>query len=226
MRSLSISTLLIVLLFLSSCSKNNTPAPGPKNTGSVVIMGATYPTIIIGKQTWTSFNYNSSTGSFTSTSSLYGNYYTLAQATQITLPTGWRIPTRADYNTLLSNFTSNKNSLGDYSGDISVARALADTAQFHSLSSFDLTMRATNSSGFSAYPGGAYDITNKAAVDVGIGGAYLTATTGTENATTVNYFFGVTADGVGIGSVPAGYFAGIDFNYNPYAYSLRFVKDN
>jgi len=218
---------LLAILFLSACSKKNTPAPTPTNTGTVVIAGATYATIIIGKQTWTSFNYYNTTGNFSYTDPTYQNYYTLAQASQITLPAGWRIPTRADYNALLANFTSNKNSAGDYSGDISVARALADTAKFHSLASFDLTMKPTNSSGFSAFPGGEYDITNKALNDQTIGAAFLTSTTGTQNSVTVNYFFGVTADGVAIGaSTAGGYFAGLDYNSNPYAYSLRFVKDN
>jgi uncharacterized protein (TIGR02145 family) len=225
MKLLSI-TALLAILFLSACSKKDAPAPTPTNVGKVVIEGATYSTIVIGKQTWTSFNYYNTSGNFSYTDLTYQNYYTLAQASQITLPAGWRIPTRVDYNALLANFTSNKNSGGDYSGDISVARALADTGQFHSLASSDLTMKATNSSGFSAFPGGEYDITNKSLNDQAIGAAFLTSTTDTQNSSTVNYFFGIAADGVGIGSAPTGYFAGLDYNFNPYAYSLRFVKDN
>jgi len=217
---------LLAIIFLSACSKKNTPTPVVTNTGSVVINGSTYPTIIIGAQTWTSLNYNGGTGSLATSDPTYGNYYTLAQAMAITLPTGWRIPTRTDYNNLLSNFTTTKNSSGDYTGDISVARALADTAHFHSLASLDLTMLPTNSSGFSAYPGGEYDVTNKVFDYQVYDATFLTSTTGTINSTPAAYFFGITSDGVNIGSTTFGYYAGLDFNYNPYAYSLRFVKDN
>ena len=219
---------LFAILFFSSCSKKSDPTPDTTNpnVGSVSINGTPYPTIIIGNQTWTSLNYGGGTATLTTLTAGTGSYYTLAQANAITLPTGWRIPTRADYNNLLSNFTTTKNSLGDYVGDISVARALADTGNFHSLASFDLSMKATNSSGFSAYPGGEYDITNKVLNDNVIAGAFLTSSTGTQNSLTVGYFFGITSDGVAIASAQSGYFGGIDYNANPFAYSLRFVKDN
>jgi uncharacterized protein (TIGR02145 family) len=219
MKPLSLFVLLAII-FLSSCSKKKNPAPTVSKTGSVIINGGTYPTIIIGNQTWTSFNYTGGTGSLATADATYGNYYTLAQAIQIPLPTGWRIPTRADYNNLLANFTSTTNSSGDYVGDITVARDLADTAHFHSLAS------PNNSSGFSAYPGGEYDLTNKVFTDQLIGGAFLTSTTGTVNSTPVSYIFGITSDNVSIGLSSTGYYSGIDFNSNPYAYSLRFVKDN
>jgi len=224
MKLLSLPAFLVIIL-LSSCSKKNTPAP-VTNTGSIVINGSTYPTIIIGAQTWTSLNYLGGTGSLATADPTYGNFYTLTQAMAITLPAGWRIPTRTDYNNLLSNFTTTKNSSGDYVGSISVARALADTAHFHSLASLDLTMLPTNSSGFSAYPGGEYDVTNKVVDDQYYDGTFLTSTTGTVNSTPVIYFFGITSDGVNIGSTSNGYYAGLDFNYSPFAYSLRFVKDN
>ncbi|HEY0244146.1 MAG TPA: hypothetical protein VGC01_01170, partial [Mucilaginibacter sp.] len=100
---------ILAILFLSACSKKNTPAPNTE-TGTVVINGINYPTITIGSQTWTSTNYYGSGGSLPAYNVLYGNYYTLAQASAITLPAGWHIPSRADYDTLLSNFTTIKNS--------------------------------------------------------------------------------------------------------------------
>lgn len=221
MKILSLAAISTVIL-LSSCSKkgNPTPAAAVIQTGHVVINGSTYPTVVIGKQTWTSFNYLGGTGALASSDATYGNYYTLEQAAQITLPTGWRIPTRADVNNLLVNFTSNKNTAGDYSGDLSVARALADTAHFHSLGA------PTNSSGFSAYAGGDYDLTNKIFNNQVIDAAFLTSTTGTVNSTSVNYIFAIASDGVSIGQSPVGYYSGIDYNSAPFAYSLRFVKDN
>lgn len=219
MKLLSLAALLVIL-FLSSCSKTGSPTPAPTNIGHVIINGSTYPTIIIGSQTWTSLNYVGGTGALATSDPAYGNYYTLDQAMQITLPTGWRIPTRADYNTLLAKFTAAKNAAGDYVGDITTAMALADTAHFHSLGT------PNNSSGFSAYPGGDYDLTNKVFNDQVIAGAFLTSTTGTQNSSAVNYIFSITSDGVAIGLTTTGYYSGIDYNANTYAYSLRFVKDN
>ena len=231
MKHLYILVSAIAICCLAACSKKSDPAPvTDPRVGTVVINGYTYPTIIIGTQTWTSFNYLGGTGSLAKPDNTYGNYYTLQQAMQIPLPTGWRIPGVDDYNKMLSTFSAaTKNSSGNYVGDISVARALADTAQFHSLASPDLTMKATNSSGFSAYPGGAYNLSNQSFTDQFLGGAFLTTTTGTENGSSVSYFFGIVADGIPVGSSLTGYYAGIDFNYTAYAnsaYSLRFVKDN
>lgn len=217
---LSYLSALLAILLLASCSKKSDPTPAVITNGSginasvgygsVVINGATYSTIVIGSQTWTSLNYSGGTGSLAVANATFGNYYTLAQASVIPLPTGWRIPTRADYNNLLSNFTSAKNGAGDYSGNISVARSLADTTQFQSLTSLDFTMKPTNSSGFSAYPGGEYDLTNHLLNNQYIGGAFLSSTTGTVNSATVTYFFGITADGVAIAQ-SYGYFAGLDY---------------
>ncbi len=221
MKPLLLTALLAVLL-LSSCSKKSTPAPATK-TGSVTIIANNYPTIIIGSQTWTSFNYQGAGGSLTIADVTYGNYYTLAQAMLITLPTGWRIPTRADYNTLLSNYTTTKNAAGDFVGDQNAARALSDSTKW-------LFLGATSASGFSAFPGGEYDVTNKLVVNTQINAIFLTSTTGTivsgGQTSTYNYFFAITDDGVGVGQSNMPYFAGIDYNLNPYAYSLRFVKDN
>jgi uncharacterized protein (TIGR02145 family) len=219
MKLLFLSALLAVL-FLNACSKKGSPTPAPTKSGRVIINGSPYPTIIIGSQTWTSFDYVGGTGSLPTSDPTYGNYYTLAQAMQITLPTGWRIPTRTDYNNLLANFTSTKNAAGDYVGDITTAMALADTAHFHSLGT------PNNSSGFSAYPGGDYDLTNNVFNDQLIAGTFLTSSTGTQNSSAVSYIFSITSDGVAIGLTSTGYYSGIDYNANPYAYSLRFVKDN
>jgi len=214
MKLLSFSALLAIL-FLSSCSKKSTPAPATNpNVGTISINGGTYATIIIGNQTWTVLNYVGS-GGVSTTDATYGNYYTLAQATSITLPAGWRIPTRADFNTLLSNYTSTKNSNGDYVGDRSTALALADTST-----------GATNTSGLGLKLGGYYDPIAKTVTDKFDDGVYLTSTTGTQGGNQVNYFFGITDDNVSIGQSNLAYFASIDYFTNLFGYSLRFVKDN
>lgn len=224
---------LFVLVFIAfcfaACSKKSAPAPQTDpRVGIVVINGYKYSTIIIGTQTWTSFNYISEFGgSLAPPDNTYGNYYTLAQATAIPLPTGWRIPTVDDYNKLLSTFpASTKNAAGNYVGNASVACALADTSLFHSLISSDGKLFPTNASGFAAFAGGEYNTSNQTYTDKLLGAAFLTSTT-TQNGVAATYFFGIASDGNPIGSVSGGYYAGIDFNYSTnYAYSLRFVKDN
>jgi uncharacterized protein (TIGR02145 family) len=223
MKLFPLSALLAILIF-SSCSKKGTPTPvttiSNPNTGIIVIGGVTYPTIIIGKQTWTSSNYAGPGGVAASTDATYGNYYTLAQANTVTLPTGWRIPTRTDYNNLLANYTTTVSSSGDYIGDLSVTRALADTS---SIKWSNLT--ATNKSGFSAIPGGFYDPVGKILINQFFDGAYLTSTVVTQSSGNLNYFFGINEDGVSLG-VSTSYYAGLDYFTNIYGYSLRFVKDN
>jgi uncharacterized protein (TIGR02145 family) len=218
MKLLSLSALLAVL-FLSSCSKKDTPAPATNpNVGTVVIGGVNYATIIIGKQTWTSVNYVGAGGVSAGTDASLGNYYTLAASKLVSLPAGWRIPARADYNNLLSNFTSQKNSDGDYVGDVTVAQALADSTKFALIS-------ATNSSGFGAYAAGYYDPVANKVVNLYFTGTYLTSTTATQGSSTLYYFFAINNDGVSLGSSNS-YFAGIDYFQTTYGYSLRFVKDN
>jgi uncharacterized protein (TIGR02145 family) len=227
MRSLSFIALLAVL-FLNSCSKKSDPEPTTDpRVGKVVIAGRTYSTIIIGNKTWTSLNYVGDEVPFAFTSTKYGNYYTLAQASAITLPAGWRIPSRADYNNLLSNYTSFKNTKNDYVGNEAVATSLADTVRFHSLNNpLNTSLKLNNVSGFTAYANGQYFITGSRVADQNQYATFLTSTVGTESSQTVNYVFAITPDNVSIGSVGSGYYAGIDFNFDPRAYSLRFVKDN
>jgi len=221
--------LVFIAFCFAACSKTSAPAPQvDPRVGTVIINGYKYSTIIIGSQTWTSFNYISEKGgSLTPPDNTYGNYYTLAQAQAIPLPAGWRIPTVDDYNKMLSTFKGSlKNGSGNYIGDTSVARALADTGLFHTLNSTDGLHKATNASGFAAFAGGEYNTGNQTYVNKLLDAAFLTSTT-IQNGVAATYFFGITSDGNPIGNFTGGYYAGIDFNYSTnYAYSLRFVKDN
>jgi len=86
---------------LSSCSKKSNPKP----TNTVTINGASYATVSIGTQTWTSVNYNGPGGTINTSlnEAIYGKYYTIAEMQAISLPTGWRVPTEADFVTLLKS---------------------------------------------------------------------------------------------------------------------------
>ena len=142
--------LLILLLFLSlmiSCAKKNDVNPGPV-TGTVTINGSVYPTVTIGNQVWTTQNYSGPGGNEVAANTgdpiLNGNYY---NADNIVLPAGWRIPSRQDFNTLLSNYSSAINASGDVICDKAIIEGLISTTGWDGLT-------GTNSTGFNAYSAG------------------------------------------------------------------------
>ena len=101
--------LLSATLIFSSCSKDgDTTQPEEIVTNqTVAINGTTYPAVKIGTQTWTAVNYNGSGGqNYNSTTNdpAYGKLYTVAESKAITLPAGWRLPTKADFEKLISNY--------------------------------------------------------------------------------------------------------------------------
>lgn len=106
-------TALFFLILLSSCRKNN------DNIQAVNINGTDYPTIVIGNQTWTSVNYRGAGGiSYNSNATndiILGKFYSLPEALSIVLPSGWRLPTRTDYETLLRSAGTLKNVTANYS---------------------------------------------------------------------------------------------------------------
>jgi hypothetical protein len=52
-------TLILLVLFLAACKKERQPSPDPS---AVSINGESYPTVVIGKQEWTTINYNGAGG--------------------------------------------------------------------------------------------------------------------------------------------------------------------
>ncbi|HWD89002.1 MAG TPA: FISUMP domain-containing protein [Mucilaginibacter sp.] len=90
---------LLCLVIVSGCSKKN----GSPN--SVKINGTEYATVVIGSQTWTSVNYNGPGGlnynNSTTNDPVYGKLYSYTEAEAISLPSGWRLPTEADFNKLI-----------------------------------------------------------------------------------------------------------------------------
>ncbi|TFF35229.1 FISUMP domain-containing protein [Mucilaginibacter psychrotolerans] len=144
-----------VLLFFAACKKGGTVTP---LTSKVTISGTEYATVKIGRQEWTSVNYNGPGGREAvfniPTDPNYKKYYTLADLAELKLPSGWRIPNIADYNKLMSNFTTKKDTDGNYVGDYEQTLALRSATGWEVRSAED--KQGTNSSGFNAFPAGYY----------------------------------------------------------------------
>ena len=129
----------------TACDREDDEKISPKPT--ITIHGSDYPTVAIGTQTWTSTNYAGPGGvAFDAENSKpeYGRYYSKAELEAISLPEGWRIPTREDY-TKLAQFYG-----------ITIPSQITDTEKIASLISETNWNNAsgTNSSGFTAYPAG------------------------------------------------------------------------
>jgi uncharacterized protein (TIGR02145 family) len=140
---------LITGVTLSSCSKKSDETKTPSNT--VSINGTDYATVKIGTQTWTTVNYNGAGGANYNDGSTnnptYGKLYTLAEAKAVTLPTGWRLPTKADAEKLLVYLGATGTTDIGADGDATVSIKLK------SKSDWTFT-QGNNSSGFNAYPAG------------------------------------------------------------------------
>jgi uncharacterized protein (TIGR02145 family) len=112
--------------------------------------GTDYAIVKIGTQTWATVNYNGTGGTNyddASNNPTYGKLYTLSEAKAVSLPTGWRLPTKADAETLLLFLGATKDNDGYVEGEATVSSKLK------SKSDWTLT-QGTNTSGFNAYPAG------------------------------------------------------------------------
>ena len=144
--------LLALMLIVASCSKSKDE---PEESNSVTINGQAYSTVKIGTQTWTTVNYNGTGGvNYTSTNDpVEGKLYTMAEARAITLPTGWRLPSRDDYSKLLGTLGATmKDSYGYYRSTLAVTKKLMATRSWNNVI-------GTNESGFNAIAAGYYDLT-------------------------------------------------------------------
>jgi uncharacterized protein (TIGR02145 family) len=140
---------LVYALLMASCKPAlDVIGPSPQPTDSVQINGYTYPTRLIGSLRWTTINYRGPGGIPHGTGTekpIYGRYYTNAEARSITLPDGWRVPTEADWVTLvqsqgvvLENNSARKQE---------AVKKLLSTTNWRSIP-------GTNASGFDAHPTG------------------------------------------------------------------------
>ncbi len=150
--------LSLLLLMMTSCSKStdtNEPEE-PKNI--VTINGTDYPTAVIGKQSWTTINYNGTSGinyNNGANDPNYGKLYTLTEALAVALPTGWRLPSREDYNTLLGSLGElAKDTYGHHIPSPFVTRKLLATSSWNSII-------GKNESGFNAVATGHFRDLNR-----------------------------------------------------------------
>ncbi|HTI60825.1 FISUMP domain-containing protein [Mucilaginibacter sp.] len=110
--------LLFLGVILASCGKSSVQPQAQISIKGVVINGTEYPTDTIGTQVWIAINYAGPGGYHL----VYPNYsydgyfYTQSQANALTLPAGWRVPSIADFNKMLSNFAgpADIDAYGDY----------------------------------------------------------------------------------------------------------------
>jgi uncharacterized protein (TIGR02145 family) len=148
-------SVLALITVLTSCSKRDNPKPN----NLVSINGTNYPTVVIGNQTWISVNYNG-TGGVNYNDSIvnnpsYGKLYSIEEAKAIQLPTGWRLPSEADYINLIVSLGAKQvgpltQDMGAYEIPKTTLSALMSTTGW-------VVSIGTNSSGFNAEPSGGYD---------------------------------------------------------------------
>jgi uncharacterized protein (TIGR02145 family) len=139
-------------VILSSCSKKDgtVDTSEPAASTSVKIGGTDYPIVKIGGKTWTTVNYNGTGGvnyDNGANDPAYGKLYTIAESRGITLPTGWRVPSKADYEDLAKNFSYKVNAINEI-------ELLPDGCSKLKSNTGWVVVNGVNSSGFNALPAG------------------------------------------------------------------------
>lgn len=226
--------LLLAAALFTSCKKSSTnPTTSITPTNQIIVIT---DSVNIGNLTWTTVNYNGlggvNYGNSTTNNPTYGRLYTIAEATAIKLPTGWRLPTTADYNNLLNTIdptSKAKDAQGNYIG------SSADAAILMSKTSWIVNL-GTNSSGFNAIPVG-YDSTNGTSFLEGLSDSktYVTAAfitsslfSDASNGRNGHANFFIYQDTANTPSMTAAVITSIDSNntFGDGRASIRFVKDN
>lgn len=134
---------LYSITILTSCDDESTATPAQ----FITIEGKSYPIVKIGTQTWTSYNYAGSGGvsyDIMNSKPEYGKYYSKAELDAIIPPSGWRIPTVADYTELAQFYSI---TIPSKAGEGELIKALISAKHWNHVV-------GTNTSGFNAYPGG------------------------------------------------------------------------
>jgi uncharacterized protein (TIGR02145 family) len=213
---LIITGLCLLSFTIFSCGKKETAQPS--STGTVTIEGTTYSTINIGNQVWTTSNFtgNQPQGIFETTADLTstGHYY---NSTNVTLPQGWRVPTRQDFNNLIANF-NHQTSGQDKTMNLNDALGLFSTSGW-------INVEGTNTSGFNAYPAGMLNLNIDGMGSASFKGddAIFLSSTQTTDTNGNTEFYTLTLDnnnGAFIGTFLA------QPSTNTYSFiSLRFVRD-
>ncbi|MBB6130394.1 FISUMP domain-containing protein [Mucilaginibacter lappiensis] len=217
MKKVLIMALTATALLFASCSKKSNNDVKPEDTNKVTINGTDYATTKIGTQTWTTVNYNGTGGvTYTGVSNAaYGKLYTLTEAKAVSLPTGWRLPTKADAEKLLLFLGATTDNDGNVEGEASVS------VKLKSKSDWTLT-QGNNSSGFNAYPAGEGTVGINSFDGKGDFATFWTSTTLSGDS---QYLLGIWNNKDGVQVLD---FTAID--YTPRAststFSIRFVRDN
>jgi uncharacterized protein (TIGR02145 family) len=145
---------LIAAVTFNACSKKSSD-PKPQ---SISISGNPYSTVTIGSLTWTSVNYNGPGGTnyndTTKNNPTFGKLYTMKEAKAIKLPSGWRLPTYADYLNLVVALGATQT--GPLKQDMNAYEIPANTISLLLSKTGWTYADGTNSSGFNAMPAGAY----------------------------------------------------------------------
>jgi len=153
--------ILVSLLAFTSCKKDSNPTSPTEDASTVTYSGKVYHTVKIGRQTWLKENLdvgtmiqgtaNSSNNDTiekycyendTANCSKYGGLYQWDEMMQYVTtekakgicPTGWHIPTRAEFETLQATVNNNGNSLKAIGqGDLQLGGAGTDSSGFSAL---------------------------------------------------------------------------------------------
>ena len=209
------------MLAFGSCSKNNSTPEPQKDDNTITINGTAYPTITIGNQVWTSVNYAGPGGKDADPSvdaKTYGKYYAASDLSTITLPAGWRIPTREDFNTLLKSFPEAILVSGNYIAFKTASEALRSTTGWPK-------GNGNNLSGFNAAAAGDFSTVGMKTYNIGDQAAFMSSTPDAAAGSTLgNYVLNLFAP-----LSPEGTTRDYQCLVAPYPVSimtsLRFVKD-
>ncbi|MGN6638316.1 MAG: FISUMP domain-containing protein [Mucilaginibacter sp.] len=218
-----LALLAAITMILGSCAKKQEASESdPPNT--IKINGVLYPTVSIAGKTWTSRNYNGAGGWNFDTlpdDTLNGKLYTQAEAKAIVLPKGWRLPSQADYNTLLQFALEVGDAEGHYyNNDQSTPQILMSTSNWTNGS-------GTNTSGFNAYPAGYFTSRDGSALFMDRGQMAMFVTSSVYPSGD-SYGPGIVWISLQSSNVSPQYSAGEDFGdaTSDQRGSVRFVKDN
>ena len=203
--------ILIAVITFSACSKSNTAQPATQAPTYVTINGTNYNIVTIGNQTWTSINYNGDGGENYNNGAndpALGKLYTMAEAQAVTLPSGWRLPSADDYNTLLQGLGGGKTSNGNYGVSNTIALELMSTTGW-------TTTNGSNQLGFNARPAGFYSGPATQFLYAGTEAFFLINTSATNANIPLSF-------AVALNQTVVDYFSDGTNNRE----SVRFVKDN
>ncbi|ADY51132.1 hypothetical protein Pedsa_0553 [Pseudopedobacter saltans DSM 12145] len=196
-------------VMLGACKKENDE---PKEEANVTINGQSYTTVKIGTQTWTAVNYNGTGGEDHSSGDVsYGKLYTWEEAKGIQLPSGWRLPSKEDYEELLKVAGGEKTEFG-YWGNWDVSKKLISTKGWS-------VEQGTNTLGFNAVPAGLVMKDTEQKFENKGESAVFWSTTKVSATNENRFVFYVYVDNSYKETT-------IESDYRYYKASIRFVKDN